>query len=40
MIHLMMYVHGHSTETALLRVYYDIAVTIGKGNSLILAWLH
>ena len=26
------YKSGHSTETALLRVYSDIVVTIGKGN--------
>ena len=30
---------GHSTETALLRVYTDIVVTIGKGNGCFLVLL-
>ena len=31
---------GHSTETALLRVYSDIVTTIGKGNGLFLVFLY
>ena len=33
------YKAGHSCETALLRVYYDIVTTIGRGNGAMLVLL-